>query len=140
MSSSSEEQKPTVDHSLADDPKFKATLTGERWVMTIDAGVRFLGRVQQVDPERRTFTLQPALEYLTQIKFVRGGPPQRDEAVVAVDMVGDVPVRIKPMAFLWIDELPAWRQRELRALIDEGMKQAEKLATTKRSGLILPGA
>ena len=114
-----------------------------RWVMTLDTGLRLLGKVvSQTNQSNEllppfSFVLQPAFEYMTQIKFTRGAMPQREEAVVAIDMVGDVPLHVLAKAYMFIDELPEWRQKEIKALIDEGLKSAEAFASRKRSGLVL---
>lgn len=117
----------------------KATCEGERWIFTLDAGLRFLGKVTSFHAETRSFTLQPVFEYMTQIKITCGSLPQREEAVVAVDMIGTMPVHVTPAAFLWVDQLPEWRQKEIQLLVDEGLKSAEAFAARKRSGLVIVG-
>lgn len=109
-----------------------------QWVLTLDAGIRFLGKVVD-DTTPGVFVLNPSFEYLTQIKFVRGAPPQREEAIVALDMVGKVPLTVRPKAFVRAKDLPEWRQRELWLLIEDGLKSAETHASRKRSGIVLPG-
>lgn len=109
------------------------------WVLTLDAGLRFLGRIIDETTLPGSFILNPSFEYMTQIKFVRGAPPQREEAVVALDTVGDVPLTVRPKAFFRVKDLPEWRQKEIRQLIEDGLKSAESVAMRKRSGIVLPG-
>jgi hypothetical protein len=109
----------------------------KKWVMTLDPGMRFIGVVQEHDPETRTFSLQPAFEHFNQIKLAQGVPPERMEAVAPVDMVGAVPLRIRPTAFIWIHELPEWRQKEIGRMLDGAMDEARAYALQRRSGIVL---
>lgn len=108
------------------------------WVLTLDAGLRFIGRIVE-EPAPDVLVLNPVFEYLTQIQFVRGEEPRREEALFALDTVGEVPLTVRPKAFFRVKDLPAWRQREIERLVTDGLKTAAAIATRKRSGIVIAG-
>jgi hypothetical protein len=117
------------------------SLKKDDWVIVLDTGMRFLGKVVLFEDEMSDgaeFILNPAFEYVTQMQMSQGGSIQRNEAVIPLDLIGDVPLVVRPRFYFRVRDLPDWRRAEIERLVADALKSAEAYAMRRRSGIVLP--